>query len=66
MTDDRASRFTWQPDDIEPVVDTSAGVAETSPREQIRRAIGDAAHGMSDEDIDRIIAAAAAAAGPTA
>lgn len=58
MTEDRASRFTWHPDDLVFVADTPAGATEPSPREQVRRAIGDAAHAMSDEDIDRIIAAA--------
>lgn len=41
------------------------GAESNDARTAIRQAIGDAAHAMSDEDIDRIIAAASASAQAT-
>lgn len=53
--DDPDNRFTWAPDDLL-VMETTNEL--TAARTRVRQAIGDAAHLLSDVDIDGIIAAA--------
>lgn len=52
----RGQRFVWQPDDL------VIGGQSQDARTKMRLAIGAAADAMSDDDIDRVIAAATASA----
>lgn len=58
---DRMSRYVWGADDIEigaPATgDSPSSASVPGMRARVRRAIGDVAHTMSDQDIDRVIAA---------
>lgn len=70
MDEIRANRFSYKPDDTIEVVDEAGlaamGISPISQesgsaqaaRTAVRRALGDAAHAMSDQEVDAVIAAA--------